>query len=92
MEAIIIPKDQAYLFKQVNITHWDGIDAVEIKDGSFIISKSDYERLPKDICRLDKLDNSVCLKTKLVKYTIKNITVADLKETIIGDDLNARKI
>jgi hypothetical protein len=85
MKAIIIPADKAYLYRQVDVEHWWGVDAVELKDGTFFISEDDYRKLPENlqVTRMDpasKKESEILVKQEMSKLPIKDLSKSGYKE------------
>ena len=78
MEVIIIPKEQAKNYKQIRLNWHTGIDAVELEDGTFFISKFCYDLLPLDF-KISIDEKEVDLKTTLSKLSIKTLEDTDYK-------------
>lgn len=66
----VIPKELAPQFKQVILEWWKGVDATEIKDGSYIISEWAYNELKKYNRTITVADKEVSVATELVKYPL----------------------
>lgn len=77
MRAVIIPKEQASKFRQIQITWFKGIDAVELKDGSWFIAESDFKDLPSDIAINDESGSSA--KDELIKFPVRDLQTGDFK-------------
>ena len=77
MRAVIIPNDQAAKFRRILITWYKGIDAVELKDGSWFVSESDYKNLPDHIVVNDESGSSV--KEELAKLPVRDLTLNDFQ-------------
>ena len=80
-EFYIIPKEQAYRFRKVLVTHWFGIDAIEVKDGTYIIGRDCYDEIKKwwPEAKITINEESLSLTKELDKYPIKVLTAKDFK-------------
>ena len=81
---MIIEKEKAYLFKQVNITWYAGVDAVELLDGTFFIEDRLLSTIPKtlSVTRLDPVlqkEVTINVYNELSSYPKREIDEDDLK-------------
>ena len=83
---VIIPDGQQKPFQKVMITWFDGIDAVQIKSGEWIIAESDYKRLPAtltvtktEIIDLKSVEVVYNVKTELSKLPVVTLDKTDFK-------------
>ena len=85
-KAIIIPDGQEEPFRKVLITSWKGIDAVQLKDGTWFVNESDYKQLPADLTvSVDSVQYVV--KDELAKLEVKDLIATDFKvPELITDD------
>ena len=78
---MIIEKEKAYLFKQVNITWYAGIDAVELKDGTYFIEDKLLDSIPVNLTvskinPVDFKEVTINVKEELAKCP-KNVLEAE---------------
>ena len=81
---MIIEQAKAYLFKQVNITWYAGIDAVELKDGTFFIEDRLLSTISKtlSVTRLDPVlqkEVTINVYNELSSYPKREIDEDDPK-------------
>ena len=81
---MIIEKEKAYLFKQVNITWYAGVDAVELLDGTFFIEDRLLSTIPKtlSVTRLDPVlqkEVTINVYNELSSYPKREIDEDDPK-------------
>ena len=81
---MIIEKTKAYLFKQVNITWYAGVDAVELLDGTFFIEDRLLSTIPKtlSVTRLDPVlqkEVTINVYNELSSYPKREIDEDDPK-------------
>ena len=81
---MIIEKAKAYLFKQVNITWYAGVDAVELLDGTFFIEDRLLSTIPKtlSVTRLDPVlqkEVTINVYNELSSYPKREIDEDDPK-------------
>lgn len=82
----IIPDGQQKPFQKVLLSWHDGIDCVQIKSGEWIISESDYKRLPEtltvtktEVVDLKAVEVVYNIKTELSKLPVKILLPTDFK-------------
>ena len=87
---VIIPDGQQKPFYKVLITPFDGVDAVQVKDLTWVIAESDYKRLPvtltvtkTEIVDLKSTEVVYNIKTELSKLPVKTLVPTDFKITEI---------
>ena len=83
---VIIPDGQEKPFQKVLLTWHDGIDAVQVKDLTWVIAESDYKRLPvtltvtkTEIVDLKSTEVVYNIKTELNKLPVKILVPTDFK-------------
>ena len=78
MDAIIISKEQALKYRQLKFDWWWGIDATELKDGTFFISKKCYDLIPEGF-KLIEDGGMRDVKDELSMLATKKLRVSDFK-------------
>ena len=78
INAIIIPRDQALKYRQIKLNWYTGIDAVEMENGDYFISKKCYDMLPEGF-EITRDEVKFNVKTELSKLTARKVLVRELK-------------
>lgn len=81
---LIIPKGNEKPFQKLLLTPWNGIDAIEIASGDFIIGEVCIPELIKSPVNITISNKEVSAKTELLKYPLADETTIVFKiyETI----------
>ena len=78
MTGLIIPKEQAPKYRKILLNWFTGIDAVELEDGTFFISKECYDMLPEGF-EITRDEEKFNVKTELSKLTARKILSSEFK-------------
>jgi hypothetical protein len=75
---VILDKKQADTLKQYQVTHWWGIDPVELKDGTFVLNE-------KAIKELDKIEFRELSSTRSLKQAMEKKQFVSINDTLWKD-------
>jgi len=91
MNAIIIPRAEAFKYRKIKLNQFSGMDAIELDSGDYFIKKECFDMLPVSL-RVTRNKERFYVRSELSMLAIRDLKKVDFKINEIEIDGHIRDI